>query len=178
MKKSFTLLVVFLLLCSCNKDNSLDNPNNDANIFGTQIFLSSVSYLAGIQTKSGELSADEVKELIAPMFQPSIDYLTLNGYDYSEDFETGDPNIILTALALLEYDLCLKNENSQTKSQFWDIVSCVFIGEGVRNLVDKGTGTMFIAKRFARKLLVRAIPYVGTAIGVISAGDCIYDLYS
>jgi hypothetical protein len=54
----------------------------------------------------------------------------------------------------------------QTKSDSEDVVGCILIGERIGDLA----GT--------RASLLRAIPYVGIAVGVISAGSCIYGMYN
>lgn len=61
--------------------------------------------LANVQTKAGELSIDEAKEIIEPMLESSETFLLANGFNYQEDFDEGDPNIVITALALMECGL-------------------------------------------------------------------------
>lgn len=58
-----------------------------------------------MQTKAGELSIDEAKEIIEPMLESSETFLLANGFNYQEDFDEGDPNIVITALALMECGL-------------------------------------------------------------------------
>ena len=177
MKKLFLALATFLAasiaFCSCNKELSTNVSANEAvsEIVGSADFFSSISYLNNFTTKSGEVSAEEVIEEIQPLFVSAKEYLTLNGYNYREDFEENDPNIILTAYALMEMDFV--DQLPETKISVSTALSCVFLGEPVANLAK--TGAALIAKRVASKVLERAIPYVGAAVWVATSAVCIYD---
>ncbi len=164
-------LVVMSVCMSCCRDVESIDKGASYDIIGSIDFYAELAYLNAFNTKAAELSDQEIIELIQPLFAPATEYLELNKYDYSSDFEVGDPRIILTALGLLELDLYL---SSQTKAPgFFDVVSCIFIGESLRDLA--GTGTILIAKRIASRLLERAIPYVGTAVMVVSTASCLYE---
>ena len=169
------MLVLTLFVSGCNKNENEAIESTNKSIVGSSDLLAELSYLSTVETKSGTISEEEIMLVIEPMFTPAIEYLYQNGYDYKEDFQDDDPNIIMTALMLLEYDLISQNINVETKS-VWEIASCVFLGERLGEL--SGTGAALLAKRFAKKLLIRAIPYVGVAVGVASAGACIYSKYN
>ena len=81
-------------------------------------------------------------------------------------------NIIMTALAIAEYDII--QSRVVTKGQVTDVLECILLGEGIGTL--SGLGTKQLAKYVAKKILSRAVPYVGTATAVVSAALCIADL--
>lgn len=167
------LAVSFLVLSGCSKDFSKEE-NVDAEIseiVGSSNFFSSISCLNNITTKAGETSEKEIIEAIQPLFVSAKEYLTLNGYNYLEDFEENDPNIILTAFALMETDFA--GQIPQTKISATTALSCVFLGEPVADLAK--TGAALIAKRLASRIIERAIPYVGAAVWVTTSGACLYE---
>lgn len=167
------LAVSTLFLSGCSKDFSTEEEVNAeiTGIVGSSDFFSSISCVNDIQTKAGEASADEIIEAIQPLFVSAKEYLTLNGYNYLEDFEENDPNIILTAFALMEIDFV--EQMPQTKVNVSTVVSCVFLGEPVAGLAEKGA--ILIAKRIASRLLADAVPYIGAAAWVATSGVCLYE---
>ncbi len=175
-KKLFYFIVLFALLpicTSCNRDVVPIQEDENLTIVGSNDFFNNLFYFKGFETRSGEISGEEIFSLIQPLFEPAIQYLSLNGYDYSTDFEDGDPTIILTALGLLEADYTL---NIETRAPgVMEVVGCVLLGDTLKDLA--GTGAMLIAKRIASRLLERAIPYVGAAVMVGSAAACIYEAW-
>lgn len=172
-------IVTISLLCisSCNKkESNIDVKETEEilQINGTRDFLTSISTALSVDTKSVELTDEDARAYLLPFFQPSYEYLTLNGYDFHEDFEEGDPAIILTALTLADLNTII---NTQTKGlTAGEIVGCVLIGEEINDLVSKGV--QWAIKKIAKKALQRAIPYVGWAITIGSAGACLYDSWN
>lgn len=160
-----------LVLTGCSKEISKVNETVQTEITGSRAFFGSISCITDICTKGGEVPLEETVQAISPLMASAKEYLKANGYDYLEDFAENDPNIILTAYALMEYDFT--NSSPQTKISFTNALSCIFLGESVDKAA--GTGAMLIAKRYAKKLLIRAIPYAGTVAGVVTTGYCLYE---
>jgi len=166
------VIVALLVFAGCSKNFSDEKITHDDNseIVGTMQFVSSLKCFELPTTKSGELSDEDIlllEQAIAPIFPLAINYLKMNGYDYTQDFEDGDPNIILTAYGLAECDYIV---SQQTKS-FWDdaaaVGSCVLFGADVYALAKLG------AKAIAKKIIKKALPYVGTVLGAAEATACI-----
>lgn len=186
MKRYFkTVPVILLAGCflilsssSCSK-NEAQSQKESQEIIDIENFLPSLSYLANVPTKGGEMSEEEAGYLIEPLFEPAKKFLLANGVDYLQMFENDDPNLIVTALALMEYGLNAQGQNIQTKSEVGEkvigAVSCVFLGEEVGEYA--GMGAALLAKRLAKKILMRALPYVGTAVWVASSGACLYGIF-
>ena len=158
------------MAAGCSKDDLTADNGEVTTIVGSHDFFASLSCLQNVQTKSGEIPLEELIEIIQPLFPFAEEYLAANGYDYREDFEANDPNIILTAYALMEYDFM---SNVSTKVGFSDVVGCLLLGESLKDLAE--TGVALIAKRCAKKMLARAIPYAGAVVFVVSAGQCLYE---
>lgn len=100
---SIFMLVLTLFVSGCNKAMEENDKQEITTIVGTGEFLSTIRQMNLSITKSGEISEQEIAEIIAPLFPVSIEYLNNNGYDYREDFQENDPNIIMTALTLADY---------------------------------------------------------------------------
>lgn len=166
-----TVSATFLSGCSKNITEG-ENVNAEiTEIVGSTNFYSSISCLNNIETKAGEVAVDDILDTIQPLFVSAKEYLTLNGYNYLEDFEENDPNIILTAFALMETDFADQMPN--TKISATTVLSCVFLGEPVAGLAK--TGAALIAKRLASRIIEKAIPYVGAAVWVATSGACLYE---
>lgn len=179
-KVSINLLIVLLLgvivaMPSCSKKSEVSVNSPTGEFSGMQEFLPSLYKLANVQTKAGELSIDEAKEIIEPMLESSETFLLANGFNYQEDFDEGDPNIVITALALMECGLYSDAALTPTKVDFWDVTSCVLTGVGAKDIVVGGA--KMIAKRIAKQIIARAIPYVGAAVWATTSAACIIDLY-
>ena len=178
MKKFYfaSALALILMVSGCAKIGEKEAPAPEE-VCGSEEFLSSVISLGITSTKTGELSEQELMEQIAPLFPISIEYLQRNGYDYSEDFDENDPNIILTAFYLLAYDA----EQYQTKGTMSTIMDCVVTGAGLKEILGKGAEKLAakaVAKLAAKSLLKRAVPYVGTAIFVGTTTACLIDNFT
>lgn len=177
MKKLYfaSAFVFIFAIAGCSKVVENEVTETDDMICGSVEFISSVKSLELTPTKTGELSEEELMAQIAPLFPISIDYLRKNGYDYKEDFEDGDPAIILTALALYDYD---RTNEILTKGEVLHVLSCVVFGADAGALA--GLGAKYIAKKLAKEAakaaLKRLVPGVGVAVGVISAVICLADL--
>ena len=108
------------------------------------------------------------------MYPPSIEYLSQNGYNYHEDFEDNDPNIIMTALVLFDYSF----HQETTKASFTQVLSCIALGSDLGTLT--GLGAKEIAKKLAKEVskaaLKRAVPGVGIAVGVVFAALCLSEI--
>lgn len=173
ISKVVVVAVSAFLALGCVKNDEAQNISDETvfEIVGSSDLFESLSYLENISTKSGEVSEEEILDLIQPLFTPAKEYLVVNGYDYTEDFEEDNPNIILTAYALMEYDF-IYNQPA-TKITISDFASCLVLGDAVGEY--SATGTALLAKRFAKKFLIRSIPYVGAAVAVVMAGVCLYE---
>jgi len=165
-----TVAISFVLFVGCNKSVSEnDSVELSTEIQGTDNFIASIKTINLPQTKSGELSDEDIillEQAIAPLFPLAISYLEENGYDYHDDFEDNDPCIILTAYGLAEYDIM----NLETKSTWDDIAAvgaCILLGSDTYALGK------LAAKQIAKLVLKKAIPYVGAALGVVEATACI-----
>lgn len=169
------MAVSSLVFTGCSKTNTEQNQSVNEAINGSENFMSSIKSLNITQTKAGELSEEEIYSVIAPMFPVAKDYLKQNGYDYKEDFEEGDPNIIMTALALYDYDISCK---TSTKASFTSVLSCIALGGDLGVLAGMGAkaAAKYLAKEVAEAALKRAVPGVGVAIGVVSAVLCLAEL--
>lgn len=164
--------VIMFAICGCTENNQTPEEIGPTTICGTTELLSFIDGMNLSNTKSGEVSVDDVLDVIAPLYPVAIEYLLKNDYNYLEDFNEGDPNIIMTALAIAEYDII--QSRVVTKGQVTDVLECILLGEGIGTL--SGLGTKQLAKYVAKKILSRAVPYVGTATAVVSAALCIADL--
>lgn len=170
MKKVYLALAAVLAVCTliftgCNKQE-VSNENEFSeeveSIVGTPEFISQISTIAPSLTKAGEFSEEEIAEMIAPVMQASLSYLTENGYNYEEDFESiEDPRIAWVALGLAEYD-------SMTKTT---VGGCVLEALGVNEILKAGGKQL--AKIIAKQALKKAIPYVGAALAVADFVACV-----
>lgn len=168
----FPLLAVLLMFAGCTKDQ-IKSPQNvlDTEVKGTQDFFASISDINFTQTKGGEVSVEQIETEIRPLFAPAKEYLRVNQYDYSEDFDENDPNIILAAFSLMESDLYFSEIEENGSIKLTDALSCVFLGEGVSDLSK--LGVQLLVKRCAKKVLERSIPYIGAVVGVATAAECL-----
>lgn len=167
----FSCLIAIFTIFACEKQHEQSTDTTVTEISGSMDFFSSLSCLQDIKTKGGEVNIDEVLPEIQPIFSAAKEYLLLNGYDYSVDFAENDPNIILTAYALMEHDF--NSLLPDTKITITETLSCIFLGEAVGGVTAKNVA--LLAKKYAKKILARAVPYAGTAMAVITAGYCLYE---
>lgn len=178
MKKYFVFSVVMavsvLALSGCKKSHvEIETSENDR-VCGSTEFMSQIKALGIPQTKSGEISEDEVYNIIEPLYPLAISYLAQNGYDYTEDFSNHDPNIIMTALALYQFDIENSMLTKGSGSSIADVGSCIAIGSTTGALVN--AGVKYVAKKIAQAILERAVPGVGIAVGVVMAIGCLSEL--
>ncbi|MCQ2167429.1 MAG: hypothetical protein MJY69_02010 [Bacteroidales bacterium] len=180
MKKIFLASVVTLTVCTlvfsgCNKDSiseevDLESIESSEAVVGTSDYIAQLATLAPTLTKSGELSEEDARIMIAPLLAESIKYLADNGYDCLEDFETlEDPRITWVAMGLAELDL----DVPETKST---VGGCVLQAIGLDAALEKGLAKKAVKKtikKIATKAVAKAIPYVGE---VLIAADFVYCL--
>lgn len=164
-------------ITACDKSVETNQESTfDGEIRGSLEFISSIRSLNLTPTRAGEVSEKDVLDAISPMYPMAIDYLSKNGYDYHEDFLDGDPNIIMTALAL--YDCDLNNLTVTTRGTITSVLSCVALGSDLGCLVGMGAkaATRYLAKEVTKAALKRAIPGVGIAVGIVSAALCLSEI--
>lgn len=97
-----------------------------------------------------------------------------NGYDYREDFLENDPNIIMTALALYQFDVNISLQTKGSGASVADVASCIILGSGMGRLTN--LGVKFVAKKLAEEILLKAVPGVGAAVAVVMAIACLSEL--
>ena len=179
MKKVYLAFAVTLTVCSlffsgCSKELSTSTEseaiNENTEIIGTSDFLAVVLNTPFTKTKAGEVNEEELLNSIEPLFAPAIKYLSDNGYNYADDFDEDDPNIILTAFYLMACD----EMQVATKSALSVVMDCVVTGAGLKEILEDGA-TRIAIKVLSKKLAARCVPYVGTAIFVVSTGACLID---
>lgn len=146
-------MTAFALLCFLSGCTDKQDPKpmlgEEYAIKGTSRFLSNVPTTSPFLTKYGEITEEEARSFMTPLF--------------SEDFDSeDDPRIAWVAFGLAEYDLHYCNA---TKTS---IGGCVLQAIGVAGLLDKYKEkavkvlVMAIAKEVAKKI----VPYVGAAVTV------------
>lgn len=174
MKKIYLFLAVILAVfafAGCNKMSTEKKLIENDRVCGSSEFISSIRALHLTQTKAGELNAEELSATIAPLFPIAKEYLLVNGYDYSEDFTEEDPNLILTALSLYQYDISMA---IQTKATLTQVLGCIALGGDLGGLA--AGGVKYVAKQLAKKVVERAVPYVGVVVTIVSASICLGEL--
>ena len=176
-----TILVIpaLFFLSGCNKNRPVEEEFPV--IVGATDYVNSLAQTLPTFTKAGEITDEDAYALIAPMFPSAISFLEENGYDYSEDFEDGDPLIIGTALALAEaYYIYNQPQTRSFLEHVEAVAACIFIGADGGILA--GMGTKWLCKKIAKKLAETALESiaggVGVAIGVADAAICIYNHYA
>lgn len=172
------LTVSLLILSGCSKESYCEDTSAEQseNIVGSIDFLNAVISSDLPCTKAGEISEEDILDIVNSLLPPAIEYLSNNDYDYHEDFSEGDPNIILTAYCLLAYDTIFP----QTKGTVNTIMDCVVTGAGLKDILSGGAEKLAakaIIKLASKELAERLVPYVGTAIFVASTTTCLIGAY-
>lgn len=165
---TMVFIAITFIFVSCNKNEIPKEIDTDSTeILGTSEFLANLSYIKPTLTKSGEITEDDAREMIASALEVSISYLEENNYDVSEVFSLDDPRIIWVATGLAEYDKMYGLETRTT------VGGCILEAIGVNELVKSSEKK--VAKAIAKQVVKKAIPYIGAALTAIDFIWCVVE---
>jgi len=156
------------LTSSCSKEiESNADDSAPEMIVGTTDYVFSLTSLVneGIFTKGGSMTEEDAERLMPYIIDYSKDYLQENGLDIKDCFEGQDERYIaICGIALADYD---RTYGLSTRSR---ASSCVLDAIGIGHLAEDGAKA--IAKKLAKAVLKKAVPYVGAAVTIVDFISC------
>ena len=173
--KYFALFIIFFGLMGCN---TTKYEITEEYVEGTQVFLGALQK----HIKKYDLNTKSLEEAPEPcmseMVALSRDYLEVNDIDLSEYFEEEDPRLAIVAMLIAEIDSTSQIQQEDGPS-FHDITTCLVEAVGLGAIFEAIEGKLTkqvaiaIAKKTAKKLAVKAIPYIGWGIAAYDFIDCL-----
>lgn len=172
----FFLVIAVFVNYSCSSDKEGVNEYAESVKEQTE-FLGTTSFLQKVHTTiikpTRTVQAEE--QVLSELVEHSSEYLRQNGFDYSEFFEEGDPRIAIVAMSLSKYDRLTSKSVDLRNRATRGVGNCVLEAVGIKGLLDgsiKRLGAKYAAKFIAKKVLSKAVPYLGWGIAAVDFASC------
>lgn len=175
---SLFLIVISIFVgysCSSEKENIEEYKTKEKakiEFNGTTVFLQKIHEIRMNTTRT----VQDEQFILAELVKYSSEYLKQNEFDYTVFFEDGDPRIAIVAMSLSKYDrLTSASINFRNRVVTRGVGGCVLEAIGIRSLLDgsiKRLGAKYAAKVISKKVLSRAVPYIGWGLATVDFANC------